>query len=37
MSDSVELYKTLVTNESSRLPNQCRGSMFLRSPVKRLP
>ena len=37
MSERVELYRTLVTSESTRLPIQCSGSMFLRSPVKRLP
>ena len=37
MSERVELYSTLVTSESRRLPIQCRGIMFLRSPVKRLP
>ncbi len=37
MSDSVDRYKMLVVSDSSRLPNQCEGSMFFRSPVKRLP
>ena len=37
MSESVERYSTLVTSESRRLPIQCSGSMFLRSPVNRLP
>ena len=37
MSESVELYSMLVTSDSRRLPNQCSGIMFLRSPVKRLP
>ena len=37
MSESVVLYSTLVTSESRRLPNQCSGIMFLRSPVNRLP
>ncbi len=37
MSERVVLYRTLVTKESKRLPIQCSGNMFLRSPVKRLP
>ena len=37
MSDRVVLYSRLVMSERRRLPNQCGGSMFLRSPVNRLP
>ena len=37
MSESVVRYKMLVTSDRRRLPNQCSGIMFLRSPVNRLP
>ncbi len=37
MSERVDEYSTLVTSERNRLPIQWSGSMFLRSPVNRLP
>ena len=36
-TDKVEEYSRFVTSDRKRLPIQWSGSMFLRSPVKRLP